>query len=101
LKKALIAIILLTFGCASVKVMHTRENTVLSFVTKAENIVFYGSHNGFEPLKAEQNGNRWDVTIKPVSEIKYFLKADGKVFLPDCRMKEKDDFGSEICIYER
>jgi len=32
-------------------------------------------------------------------EFKYFYMIDDKMFVPECSMNEKDDFGSVNCVY--
>ena len=44
---------------------------------------------------------RWVATVTGVDEFRYFYLVDGKVFIPDCPLKETDDFGSQNCIYRR
>ena len=41
----------------------------------------------------------WEVTLSLGDEFRYFYMADGALVLPPCRYKEKDDFGSENCIF--
>ena len=41
----------------------------------------------------------WLVTIPAGSEFTYFYIADGAVYLPPCCFTEKDDFGSENCLF--
>jgi len=95
------AVLILFSGCASIKVNHAGETMKMSFKTEAEQLVFFSSSEQYRPIKAEQDGNWWQVTIKDTDNLKYFLKADGKLYLPECKLKEKDDFGGELCLYER
>jgi hypothetical protein len=44
---------------------------------------------------------KWAVTVTGGDEFRYFYLVDDKVFIPDCPLKETDDFGSENCIYRR
>lgn len=41
----------------------------------------------------------WVVSIPATEEFRYFYIVDGSVFLPSCPYREKDDFGSENCIF--
>lgn len=83
------------------KVSTKGQTMTFSFKSGAHELLFYSSANGFTPVKAEKD-DKWHIaTIKNTAKMKYFLKADGKIYLPDCEMKEQDDFGGELCIYER
>lgn len=42
----------------------------------------------------------WAVTVPSHREFSYFYLVDGADYLPDCPLREKDDFGSENCIYQ-
>jgi hypothetical protein len=69
----------------------------------ADKVLFYSDINDFRGKKFKQSGEYWIYTLnKPgdVEEIKFFYKADGQVYLPECQMKIKDDFGGELCIIE-
>jgi hypothetical protein len=41
----------------------------------------------------------WKVTLSRLNEFKYFYLVDGKAYLPDCRLRENDDFGSNNCVF--
>ena len=41
----------------------------------------------------------WEVAMPATREFTYFYKVDGSIFLPDCKLREKDDFGDENCIF--
>ena len=41
----------------------------------------------------------WAVTLPSHREFSYFYLVDGAGYLPDCPLRETDDFGSENCIY--
>ena len=42
----------------------------------------------------------WAVTVPSRREFSYFYLVDGADYLPDCLLRESDDFGSENCIYQ-
>ena len=65
----------------------------------AEKVMLYSSLDGFSPCVAAQNGGSWVNFLPADREFRYFYKVDGHVFIPDCRLKEKDDFGLENCVY--
>ena len=41
----------------------------------------------------------WEVAMPATREFTYFYKVDGNFYLPDCKLREKDDFGDENCIF--
>jgi len=58
------------------------------------------SLDGFMPHKAHRSGSGlWAVTVNADRDFSYFYLVDGKVFKPDCRMTEQDDFGSINCVF--
>ena len=42
----------------------------------------------------------WAVTVPSHREFSYFYLVDGADYLPDCLLRETDDFGSANCIYQ-
>lgn len=68
--------------------------------SKAEKVIFFSSIDGFEPHEAQKTLDNWVVTLPVDIRFRYFYVVDGEVFLPPCRMKENDDFGSENCLFE-
>jgi hypothetical protein len=41
----------------------------------------------------------WETALPAQQEFRYFYIVDGQVFVPPCRLRERDDFGSENCVY--
>ncbi|MBU0960328.1 MAG: hypothetical protein KKD01_04950 [Proteobacteria bacterium] len=41
----------------------------------------------------------WEISMPLTPESSYFYVVDNSIYLPDCRFKETDDFGSENCLY--
>jgi len=67
---------------------------------EAKNVYFASSLDGYELHQVKQKDNGiWEVTLSFGDEFRYFFIADGALVLPPCRYKEKDDFGSENCIF--
>ena len=67
---------------------------------KAKKVYFASSLDGYEFHRAEQKNNGlWEVTVPLGNQFSYFYMADGLLTIPPCRYKEKDDFGSENCIF--
>ncbi len=66
----------------------------------AKEVLFVSSVDRFQPRRAERTtSNAWAVSLPYTSEFKYFYIVDGTVWLPGCRFREKDDFGSENCLF--
>ncbi|KAA0258568.1 hypothetical protein FHQ18_05260 [Deferribacter autotrophicus] len=105
MKKSIIILLSFLFiSCAS-HYVKKKDDSLLFYLRddSSKNIELYVDVDGFEKHKAEKIKNDiWVVKIKhPASkEIKYFYKVDGKLYIPDCELKEKDDFGGENCIFK-
>ena len=104
MKKSLpfLMISLLIFtGCAGH--YYRKNNGSLSIFLKmpdAQQVYFLSSLDGYRPRKAIRVDDRtWQISTPAQMEFTYFYKVDGKVYLPNCRLKEQDDFGSQNCIY--
>jgi hypothetical protein len=41
----------------------------------------------------------WAVSVPATGEFEYFYIVDGKVYQPDCRYRQADDFGAQNCIH--
>ena len=80
-----------------------KNNDTLSIflkVSDARQVYFLSSLEGYRPQEAMRVDERtWQISVPAQVEFKYFYKIDGKVYLPNCRLKEQDDFGSQNCIY--
>jgi hypothetical protein len=93
--------LLVLSGCVS---HYYRKNddklSIFLKMPEAHQVYFFSSLDGYKPQKAVRiNGRTWQVDAPAQTEFKYFYKVDGKVYLPPCRLKEQDDFGSQNCIY--
>ena len=64
-------------------------------------VVFFASSlDGYELHRAKKIDDvTWEITIPARSEFTYFYTVDGVPFVPSCRLKENDDFGSKNCLY--
>ena len=97
----LIISVFLFSGCAS-HFYRKNNDTVCIFLKKpdAKQVYFLSSLDGYKPLKAMRVDNQtWQINAPANTEFRYFYSVDGALYLPDCRLKEQDDFGSKICIY--
>jgi hypothetical protein len=94
-------VLLFLAGCSSHSVKRGPEG--LQFRLRAKDVrsvVLHCSLDGYLPRRAsvEENGV-WVVTVPAGHAFRYFYVVDGKVLTPDCRFKERDDFGNENCLY--
>ncbi|MBT8369584.1 MAG: hypothetical protein HKO68_12765 [Desulfobacterales bacterium] len=98
----LTAVTLCLTGCAATH-YHERKSERVTFYLMApgaEKVEFVSSLDAYNPHRASRlSGSRWAVTVVPNSEFRYFYIVDGAVFLPECELYEKDDFGSRNCVY--
>jgi len=63
-------------------------------------VAFASSLDGYQLHRAEKHDtSTWKVTVSAYREFTYFYIVDGALFLPSCKLKEKDDFGATNCIY--
>ncbi len=96
----MISMLILT-GCAGH--YHQQDNNTVSILLKkpgAKRVYFLSSLDGYKPHKAIRVGDQtWQINAPAKTEFSYFYKVDGDVYLPACRLKEQDDFGSKLCIY--
>lgn len=105
MKFLILIVLLLAFlpGCASRhSVEQHKDSLVFSlYLPKASRVQFSSSADSFVLHDTVRNkSGSWQLTIHPVEELTYFYIVDGSVYLPDCRLKETDDFGAENCLYQ-
>jgi len=63
-------------------------------------VTFASSLDGYQLHRAEKrDSSTWKVTVSAYREFTYFYIIDGVLFVPFCKLKEKDDFGATNCIY--
>ena len=66
----------------------------------AAEVRFASSLDGFELHRIEKRGSgTWQITLPKTGEFRYFYLVDGRIHLPDCPLREMDDFGSSNCLY--
>lgn len=67
----------------------------------AAEVSFASSLDGFELHRIEKTGSKtWQITLPKTGEFRYFYLVDGKIHLPDCPLREMDDFGTYNCLYK-
>lgn len=97
----LLAAVLVAGGCAAH--YHVVDNGhVEMYLTapQAQSVVLVVAGNPFQKVQALRDASgTWKATLSQYGEFKYFYIMDNKAFLPDCRLKEHDDFGSDNCVF--
>ncbi len=94
-------LLVLCLGCAS-HYYKTQEDGVRIYLKypEARQVFFLSSLDGYEKHEARKTDDKsWEIVVHNDPEFKYFYIVDGEPFLPACSLKEKDDFGSENCIF--
>lgn len=90
------------FGCPS-HYFHNDDDTVRFYLKapKAKHVELMASFNGFAPLHAQRAGNgAWMVAVPNDHSFAYFYRIDGQVSVPDCDVREQDDFGRFNCLFQ-
>jgi hypothetical protein len=95
-----LSLFFILIGCAS-HFYRIDEGSVIFYLRepKTVSVILFTSADGFLPNTAERRGGAWVNRIRSDRQFSYFYKVDGKLYTPDCRFKEKDDFGFINCIY--
>ena len=66
----------------------------------AKQVYFASSIDRYTLHPIPRNGNGfWEISVSGYETFRYFYVVDGKVYVPDCRFKEFDDFGMQNCIF--
>lgn len=66
----------------------------------ARSVVLVVSSDPFQevPARREPSGT-WRATLSRKGGFAYFFLVDDAVHLPECPLKERDDFGSTNCVF--
>ena len=97
----LIAVLFILSGCAD-HYYRIKEDSVHIYLKKpdTEKVYFASSLDGYQRHRATRiDGQTWEVLVPIDREFRYFYLIEDALYLPPCRFKEQDDFGSENCIY--
>ena len=98
----LTVVVLFLSGCAATHYHESQSDGVTFYLMapEAQGVAFASSLDDYQIHRAKRvNGSLWMVTVAANSEFLYFYIVDGRVYLPECELYEKDDFGSRNCIY--
>lgn len=92
---------LILSGC-STHFYKVHENDVTLYLRNADAQppLFACSLDGYATRAMVLEKGFWVVTLPADNAFRYFYLVDGKPILPSCTMRERDDFGSENCIFE-
>jgi len=97
----MIAVSLLCAGCAThyYKMNADRVNLYLR-MPEAKVVYVSTSMDEFALYRTKKlESGIWEVAVPATREFSYFYKVDGVIYLPDCKLREQDDFGDENCIF--
>ena len=97
----LIIVSVVILGCASHD-YRVKNGKLYLRLNKPDAIAVYfaSSLDEFRLHKAERlKSNTWQIVVPAGAELRYFYMIDGHLYVPPCRFKEMDDFGTENCIY--
>ena len=93
--------LLLASGCASHYYRLKADSVTLYLRAPGARVVTLAtSLDEFALHRAQKiDADTWEVSMPATREFSYFYTVDGKVYLPDCKLKETDDFGADNCIF--
>lgn len=95
----------LLFLCSGCSAHHyTSENhgsvSLYLRLPDVTHVQFASSMDRYQLHETGKNGlGFWQIDMVLVPESRYFYVVDGAVYIPNCRFKETDDFGSKNCLY--
>jgi hypothetical protein len=98
---SVLAAVLVVGGCTThYQVVTSGHVEMFLTAPQAQSVVLVVSSDPFQQVQARRDASgMWKVTLNRLSEFKYFYLVDGKTYLPDCRLRENDDFGSNNCVF--
>ena len=101
-KSACVVFLIVLAGCGGGHYYQEKEGMVGIYLNRADaDLVYFASSlDCYKLHKADKiDDDTWEVRVSSSEEFKYFYIVDGDVYIPACRIREKDDFGSENCVY--
>ena len=93
----------LVSGCAPHHFITSETDVVTVYLDapKASKVIFVSSVDNFREHATHKNANGlWAIGNLANREFQYFYIVDGRSYVPECRYREKDDFGTDNCIYQ-
>jgi hypothetical protein len=93
----------LVSGCAPHHFITSKADVVTVYLEapKASKVIFVSSVDNFREHATQKNAKGlWAIENLTNREFHYFYIVDGRLYVPECRYREKDDFGAANCIYQ-
>lgn len=90
-------------GCAKSHYATENQDSVSLFLRQPDalHVQFASSIDKYKLHDTQKNEpGFWEINMPLPTTFSYFYVVDGSIYIPDCRFKETDDFGSENCIYQ-
>lgn len=100
---ALAGLLFLCFGCAGHHYTSKSKELVSLYLRlpDAVHVRFASSIDKYQLHDTRKNRlGFWEISKPLTTDSTYFYIVDGSIYIPDCRFKETDDFGSENCLYQ-
>jgi hypothetical protein len=94
---------ILVSGCTPHHFIERQSDVVTVYLDApdASKVIFVSSVDDFREHATQKNSfGLWAVGNLANREFRYFYIVDGRLYLPECRYKEKDEFGTANCIYQ-
>ena len=104
MKQSIVSVLAAVFvagGCtAHYHIINNGHVEMFLTAPQAQSVVLVISGDTFQQVQAlRDDSGMWKVTLSRLNEFKYFYLVDGKAYLPDCRLRENDDFESNNCVF--
>jgi hypothetical protein len=98
---SVLAAVFVAGGCtAHYHIINNGNVEMFLTAPQAQSVVLVISGDPFQQIRARQDASGvWKVTLNRLNEFKYFYLVDGKAYLPDCPLRDNDDFGSNNCVF--
>ena len=89
-------------GCARLDMPVSNNTTeIVLSAPGARQVTFACSCKRFTPQPVVQkSAGTWSVRVHSDGDFSYFFIVDGRVRLPNCALKQQDDFGDQSCIFQ-
>lgn len=94
---------ILVSGCAPHHFITSEPDAITVYLDapKASKVIFVSSVDNFREHNTQKNAKGlWAIENPADREFQYFYIVDGSLYVPECRYREKDDFGAANCIYQ-
>jgi hypothetical protein len=97
-------LLIFTLACTGCATHYQRDEpeAILFYLRapKAGHVQIAASYNDYALQPAKRLSSKLWITRMPRGiDFSYFYLVDGKFFVPDCPLMEKDDFGQANCLF--